>query len=114
MLKNTSKKYVIENVKYAPLKNNVMLCGTMFGLMVIRHRYFECQPEIVFPPCACNHHAKLTKQGRTPTPGTFITVTGHFGGIEYAKKAMGIDWMNQRELSQAIPPAYTEWIGNQL
>ena len=27
---------------------------------------------------------------------------------------MGIDWMTWKELTQAIPPAYTEFIGKQL
>ena len=31
--------------------------------------------------------------------------------LEQAQEAMGIDWMNWRELTQAIPPAYTEFIG---
>lgn len=44
----------------------------------------------------------------------FIGVTGHFTGVEYARFAMGIDWMTQDELAQAVPPAYTEWIGRQL
>ena len=43
-----------------------------------------------------------------------ITPVGHFSGVEYAKKEMGIDWMGQKELAQAIPPAYTEFIGRQL
>lgn len=41
-------------------------------------------------------------------------VTGHFSDVEFAQKSMGIDWMGQHELAQAIPPAYTEWIGLQI
>ena len=43
-----------------------------------------------------------------------MIVAGHFSDLAYAKKAMGIDWMTRDELSQAIPPAYTFWIGKQL
>ena len=44
----------------------------------------------------------------------FVSVAGHFSGIDYCRQAMGIDWMGQKELAQAIPPAYTEYIGKQL
>lgn len=61
------------------------------------------------------------KEGKKPkqwnqfvSPKGFISVTGHFSQVEYAKFAMGIDWMKQVELSQAIPPAYTEYIGKQI
>lgn len=48
------------------------------------------------------------------SPNGFISVSGHFSQVEYARFAMGIDWMTGKELAQAIPPAYTEFIGNQL
>jgi hypothetical protein len=42
------------------------------------------------------------------------SIAGHFTGLERAKEIMGIDWMNRSELAQAIPPAYTEYLGKQL
>lgn len=114
-LKATGKPYIIENVPGAPLINPIMLCGTMFGLNVIRHRLFECNPEIWFPPAICNHHRQVVKHGRPPEHGKhFAAVTGHFSDVEYAKESMGINWMGQHELAQAIPPAYTKFIGEHL
>ena len=114
-LQRIGKPYVIENVPGAPLKNYVILCGTMFGLNVIRHRIFECFPEIMFPPAMCNHAKKVVKHGRKPCRATnYAVVTGHFSDIEFARESMGISWMGQSGLSQAIPPAYTEWIGRQM
>lgn len=109
ILIRTGKPYVIENVPGAPLLNPVLLCGSMFGLKVRRHRLFESSFMIFAPPC--NHKA----QGRV------VGVYGHsggsskrdglkFGGVEAWKEATGIDWMNRDELSQSIPPAYTEHI----
>jgi DNA (cytosine-5)-methyltransferase 1 len=107
----TGRPYVIENVCQAPLMNAVLLCGTMFGLRVIRHRLFECKPllSVLTPPCQHNGTVK---------GGQYVTVAGHGrdGSNAYSVwcDAMGIDWMSKDELSQAIPPAYTEWIGRQL
>jgi DNA (cytosine-5)-methyltransferase 1 len=105
--------FVIENVPGAPLVEYVMLCGTMFGLRIIRHRLFESREQIytLLPPCA---HLQRASYGRTPKDDECFTISGHFGDVAGARKAMGIDWMTRDELAQAIPPAYTEWIGQQI
>lgn len=112
----TGKPYVIENVMGAKkaMINPLMLCGTMFGLNVIRHRLFECYPPIYFPPMACAHQFKTAKQGHAPVGNQYHCVTGNCGGAASARKAMGIDWMPRDSLAQAIPPAYTEFIGKLL
>ena len=116
-LRATGKPYIIENVPGAPLFNYVMLCGTMFGLGVIRHRLFECKPAIFFSPQSCNHAGKTA-----PSKGEyhsldgydFITCAGHNFQAGAGRKAMDIDWMTRDELAQAIPPAYTQYIGERL
>ena len=110
--------YVIENVPGAPLVQPITLCGSMFGLRtevgwLRRHRLFEL-PLVILAP-SCSH----------PT-GMSIGVYGHGTNsyhreklgrnitVDEKREAMGIDWMTGKELSQAIPPAYTEWIGRRL
>ncbi|HQZ67726.1 MAG TPA: DNA cytosine methyltransferase [Planctomycetaceae bacterium] len=120
-LRWSGKPFVIENVVGAPLLHPVMLCGTMFsGLRVIRHRLFESNREIKTPPHG-THPLCYTLDKRKPHYGkldemkAFVQVTG--GGnctVRAASDAMGIDWMNKEELNNAIPPAYTEWIGRQF
>lgn len=115
LLLELNKPYIIENVPGAPLVNPIMLCGTMFGLLVIRHRMFETNPPIYFVPAPCAHLRKVVKHGRRPNRKTqYHGVTGGFPDVEFAREAMDIDWMTQKELAQAIPPAYTEWLGKQL
>jgi len=126
LLRVTGKPHVIENVPGAPLDNPLMLCGTMFGLRIIRHRLFEVWPTpIWFPPAPCCHNGKATsantaaRHGGIGNPGfehgfDFITVCGHSFPAEDGQVAMDIDWMNRDELAQAIPPAYTEWIGRRI
>lgn len=106
--------WVIENVVGAPMRFPIILCGSMFGLKVRRHRYFESSEFLFCPPC---RHLKEVKT---------VGVYGNTGGSEKRKplcrrhlinewkEAMGIDWMTGKELTQAIPPAYTEYIGRQL
>jgi DNA (cytosine-5)-methyltransferase 1 len=114
LLEATGLPYVIENVKGAPLVDPVMLEGQMFdGLNVHRPRLFETNwhlevPALIPPP------PRQTKMGRPPIEGEAMQVVGHFSDVPAGRKAMGIDWMMQGELAQAIPPAYTEFIGRQL
>jgi len=106
--------WVIENVVRAPLINPAMLCGSMFPhLRTYRHRLFETNFPLVAPPHP-EHIAPVRKMGRPPQEGDFMHVVGNFSGIAQARKAMGIDWMTRDELREAIPPAYTEFVGQQL
>jgi DNA (cytosine-5)-methyltransferase 1 len=98
----------------------------MFGLRVLRHRWFECEPSILFSPKTCGHIGYATGNrnrrvmGITKTPtlentgSNYVTVAGNNYLAEEGRMAMGIDWTTKAELSQAIPPAYTEWIGRQM
>ena len=113
-LRASRRPCVIENVAGARrlLESPTMLCGAMFDLDLYRHRYFEASfplPLIMHP----GHGIRGNKAGRW-TPGTIISVAGHNTAIRECRRAMGIHWMTGDELSEAIPPAYTEWIGKQL
>lgn len=108
-LQESGALYVIENVPDAPLIRPLVLCGSMFGLETYRHRLFETS----FPceQMICAHTARQAKMGRPPKDGEFIQVVGNFSDIEAGRRAMGIDWMTRNELREAIPPAYSEFIG---
>lgn len=107
--------YVIENVPSAPLINPLILCGTMFGLNIIRHRAFETNPQLWFSPTMCCHNKKVVKHGRKPDRKIhYAAATGHFSDVAFVQESMEIDWQGQKELAQTIPPAYTEFIGKQL
>lgn len=110
-LKRTGLPWVIENVPGAPLRNPTLLNGAMFGLRIHRPRLFEAS----FPlPLMLEPQQKPVKMGRAIKPGDVVQPVGHFAGVEYAALEMGCPWMGQRELAQAIPPAYTKWIGQKL
>jgi DNA (cytosine-5)-methyltransferase 1 len=105
--------FVIENVPGAPIRQDLMLCGAMFGLRSYRHRYFECSFPVEQPP----HHKHVTRVNRRGenrrqhwANGGFITITGDVGTY-CGPEAMGIDWMSGNEMSEAVPPAYAEYIG---
>lgn len=112
-LKVVGLPYIIENVPGSPLIKPFQLCGSMFGLSTYRHRLFETSFRVGVPDHP-EHQAKNAKMGRVPKDGEFIQIAGHFSGVPFARKAMGISWMGQKELAQAIPPAYTKFIGEQL
>ena len=107
------KPCVIENVPGAPLEHPVLLCGQMFGLRVIRHRLFESSVYLLTPTHGAHRGGTNSHRGYS-RGGAYITVGGHNYNPSDGKRAMGIDWMTRDELSQAIPPAYTEFIGKQL
>ena len=117
--------YVIENVEGAPLRTPLTLCGTMFdGLRVSRHRDFESNVLLTAPrSCPPRHPLHFTTDKRKAHYGqldewsAFVTVTGGGNSSKAAAAdAMGIDprWMTKDGLNQAIPPAYTEWLGRQI
>jgi Site-specific DNA methylase len=110
-LADAAVPFAIENVEGAPLLARVVLCGTMFGLPLIRHRLIETSFPIahLLPPCR-HTGGEIPVYGHG-TPKWHRDRLGR--GIRLAEKcaAMGIDWMTRDELSQAIPPAYAEFIG---
>lgn len=143
LLIKSGKPYVIENVEgaRAELINPLMLCGTMFGLcasndaQLWRHRYFETNPVLCFSPASCRHEKqpaigvygggqhplRKNRVRKNAVIGVYGSTGGQssrdgksFYGISDRKIAMGIDWMAGKELNQAIPPAYTRWLGQRL
>lgn len=111
ILLGLGKPYVIENVVGAPLAGGA-LCGLSLGLPLRRHRVFECNPLILFPSCP-GHPASEPGSGRMGVVGNGAGVMGVLPGYS-AQEATGIDWMTGRQLRQAIPPVYTEWIGREM
>lgn len=115
-LEATGLPYVIENVggAVAKLRNPVELCGLMFGLRTYRHRYFEAGGWELTAPVHPQHTARQTKMGRAPKPGEFIHAVGNFSGVEIVRQDWGVPWMNRDGIREAIPPAYTQWVGHQF
>lgn len=122
LLRASGAEWVIENVPGAPLIEPFTLCGLTFGLGVKRHRIFEASFPVLTMPCPKGHpgdwvcvfgHTVLERSpqiGRTEKNGPRFR-RRHLG-TDVGREAMGISWMNRAELSQAIPPAYSEYIGN--
>ncbi len=120
LLNFTGLPFVIENVQGAPLENTVKLCGSSFGLGVRRHRLFESNVMLWNPP-PCRHELQpepIDVTGGGPSKGPRLDGKGGRSRkprtVKEAGDAMGIDWMTRAELNEAIPPAYTAWIGGQL
>jgi DNA (cytosine-5)-methyltransferase 1 len=121
LLEKMGKPYVIENVADASreLRNPVRICGTGLGLPLRRHRLFESNVPLVGVGC---DHGRYTEQkywtGWRPKGqvrlSTVVQVYGNAGGREHWPAAMGIDWMTPKEMTEAIPPAYSEHVGRQI
>jgi DNA (cytosine-5)-methyltransferase 1 len=127
LLQTTGLSYVIENVVGSPLHDPVLLCGSMFDppMDVRRHRLFETNWLLHPPAWPCRHKLNARdrfpggrSKGRTGSSRGLVRATVEIGAWDIAldvqQQAMGIDWMSLKELSEAIPPAYTEFIGHQL
>jgi DNA (cytosine-5)-methyltransferase 1 len=127
-LEKIGKPWVMENVEDAPM-GGIVLCGQMFGLPTFRHRRFESSHLIMCPSHAkhgqvIGHGRMLNDRGKgslnnSSAKGAWgnqkiITVAGGQFKKADGERALGIDWMRKDELAQAIPPAYTEYIGKQL
>lgn len=109
-----NQPWVIENVPPAPVRSDVLLCGSMFGLEVQRHRIFELAGWFVWGAPLCRHEW-LDRPW---------TLTGHSGSSPHSRKPgplsqwqelMGMPWAKTtREIAEAVPPAYTEYLGRQF
>lgn len=133
LLKAAGRPYAIENVPNAPVRGDFILCGTMFdlrtpcGAELRRHRLFEISWPVpaLWPQCqhasprtlavtggsAMGGRRTITITGSTPQRNVVRNVTRETFPMSSARIAMGIDWMTRAELTQSIPPAYSEFIG---
>ena len=109
---------VLENVQGAKVRRDVVLCGEMFGLDVIRHRYFETSWPVQQPPHPAHRGRVRGWRHGVYFDGPYLAVYGEGGGkgsVAEWQAAMGIDWTDdRRSIAEAIPPAYTEYIGAQM
>jgi DNA (cytosine-5)-methyltransferase 1 len=108
----SGRPYVIENVAGAlpELRAPLLLCGSMFGLRVWRHRYFECPGIGLLSPSPCAHNGRPI----TIHCGSNTRKTRGVTRADEARRALGVPWMTRDEAYEAIPPAYTLWLGGQL
>ncbi|HEU04035.1 MAG TPA: DNA cytosine methyltransferase [Nitrosopumilus sp.] len=131
LLQATQKPFVIENVIGAPLRKDLMLCGEMFRLKIIRHRIFECHG---FKPNQIPHkkHKNAVWNGTAigvwggGKPGCFgnkekrayyntIVKQNKNNELKEWQNAMEIGWVNNKKtLSQCVPPKYAEYIGKEF
>jgi DNA (cytosine-5)-methyltransferase 1 len=117
-LRVIGKPYIIENVEGAryELKNPLMLCGSMVGLRIFRHRYFEISPNtdlLLTPPCCHNFKPVLITDHGGPNangPGK----PRQRASIEVKREAMEVDWMTENEITKAVPPRFITYLFQQM
>ena len=109
----SDKPYIIENVPGSPLINPIQLCGSSFGLKVRRHRLFESNMPL--EGSVCNHKLQGRPIGVYGSLNDEIPKGGKTAAtINEARDAMGMPWAIWTELVEAIPPAFTEYLGGQI
>lgn len=120
-LQATGKPWVIENVPGAAMRADYRLCGCLFGLhlpggigQLVRERWFETSWHGFEMRPPCYHRGNAISVVGHGTPAWVRSKLGRNPTIAEYRAVMGIDWMNRDELSQAIPPPYTELIGAAL
>jgi len=121
LLETTGRPWVIENVPRAPMRVDLELCGSMFDIAVQRHRWFELSGfSLILAPGHNHKRPRRFRQHKGPVSERPLTnrvpQIGEWSTpLEDQKRYMGVDWkLTRRELSEAIPPAYTKFIGEQF
>jgi len=113
------RNWVIENVPGAPLwtsdtlwgDHGVLLCGSMFGLRVRRHRLFQTSFPLPVYSLPCDHR-KAPLNPYNASSRKRDGIESH--AMDHYARAMGIEWVKGRQIGEGIPPAYTQWIGERL
>lgn len=111
--------FLMENVAGSGVRKDLTLCGEMFGLGVIMHRYFELHGLEVPQPAHPRHRGRVRgwRHGQY-FDGPYVAAYGKGGGkatVEEMREAKGIDWTSDHlALREAIPPAYARYIGEHV
>lgn len=129
LLLELERPYVMENVRGADLIDPITLCGCMFDLRAVdtdgitlhmqRPRLFESNIDLRAPR-SCDHSSHAWVGGsyggarRDKYEAKFVRHGGYVPGTAVQQALLGIDWMTVRGMHQAVPPAYTYWLGLQL
>lgn len=111
MLQLSGVPFVIENVPGSPIRSDIRICGCQVGLKLRRERWFETSWQHFELRSPCYHIGPVVSVVGHGTPTWVRRKLGFNPTIKHYCEAMGIKWMNRDELSLAIPPAYSEYIG---
>jgi DNA (cytosine-5)-methyltransferase 1 len=118
VLVSNGSSYIIENVPNSPIAKDLELCGSMFNLDIRRHSWFEygnMEPPILFPPQNHLNPRKFKPSSNRSNLRRTIEIGAWNEPLELQQQAMECEWITDlRQLSEAIPPAYTQWIGEQI